>query len=134
MVSINSKFESEILKLFKYAFFGGMGVLSDVSLYAVLTLSGFPYQASNALGYFLGTAISFALNRKYTFKVKDKILIRVFKFFFVAFLGYLFSAFLLYIMVSHFFLSPILAKFITLIFVLVFQFTLNSKITFKEKR
>lgn len=119
-------------KLVRYALFGGMGVSSDMLVYTILVVNGFPYQLGNASGYFTGTLLSFFLNRKYTFNVKNKVLARMSKFFFVAFLGYGLSVFLLHIFVVYFQASPIIAKIMTLVFVLFFQFTLNSKITFRE--
>jgi putative flippase GtrA len=76
--------------------------------------------------------ISFFLNRSYTFKVKDKIFIRMFKFFSVAFVGYISSVALLYILIDVMHMNEIAAKFLTLFFVLLIQYTLNKKITFKE--
>jgi putative flippase GtrA len=119
-------------QLITYAFFGGFGVLSDVSLYSALVLLNVNYQIANTAGYFTGTMISFFLNRSYTFKVKDKIFIRMFKFFSVAFVGYISSVALLYILIDVMHMNEIAAKFLTLFFVLLIQYTLNKKITFKE--
>lgn len=119
-------------KLISYAFFGGMGVLSDLGLYTILIYLSVNYQLANAAGYATGTMISFLLNRHYTFKVKDKVLKRLATFFGVAFIGYVSSAILLYVLVSVLNLDEFLSKLITLFFVLAIQFTLNKKITFKE--
>ena len=119
-------------QLISYAFFGGMGVLSDFGLYTILISLSVNYQIANAAGYATGTLVSFFLNRNYTFKVKDKILKRLATFFGVAFVGYIFSVILLYILVSILTLDEILSKIITLFFILAIQFTLNKKITFKE--
>ena len=64
-------------KLVSYAFFGGIGVLSDLSLYSILIYLSINYQIANAIGYATGTFLSFILNRSYTFKVKDKVFIRL---------------------------------------------------------
>jgi putative flippase GtrA len=119
-------------KLISYAFFGGMGVLLDLGLYTTLVSLDINYQIANASGYATGTLMSFFLNREYTFKIKDKILKRLISFFGVAFIGYIFSALLLYIFITIFTMDEVLSKFISLFFVLVIQFTLNKKITFKE--
>lgn len=119
-------------KLISYAFFGGMGVLSDIATYTVLVYLGVNYQIANAFGYAIGTLISFFLNRHFTFQVKDKIVKRLATFFGVAFIGYISSAFILYILVKILSMNEIISKFITLFFVLMIQFTLNKKITFKE--
>lgn len=119
-------------KLITYAFFGGTGVLSDIGIYTLLISMGLNYQIANASGYLTGTLLSFFLNRHYTFKVKDKIVKRLMSFLLVAFVGYLSSAFLLYVLVERLSMDAILAKISTLFFVLIIQFTLNKKITFKE--
>lgn len=119
-------------KLISYAFFGGMGVISDLGLYTILIYLTINYQIANTVGYGIGTLISFFLNRHYTFNVKDKILKRLVSFFGVALIGYVSSAILLYILVSILNMEQMLSKVITLVFVLVIQFTLNKKITFKD--
>lgn len=119
-------------KLITYAFFGGTGVLSDIGVYSLLIGMGLNYQIANASGYLMGTLLSFFLNRHYTFKVKDKIVKRLMSFLLVAFIGYLSSALLLYVLVENLSMDAILAKISTLFFVLIIQFTLNKKITFKE--
>jgi len=119
-------------KFLSYSFFGGAGVLSDVGLYALLISIGVNYQVANAFGYFVGTLVSFFLNRQYTFKVEDNLYKRLVIFFLVAFLGYLSSVVLLYVFVVIFSIDVIFSKILTLFFVLLIQFTLNKKITFKE--
>ena len=119
-------------QLISYAFFGALGVLSDISVYAVLIALNIDYQSANASGYLTGTLISFFLNRHYTFNIKDKIFSRITKFFLVAFIGYIGSTGLLYIFIEKLTIDAILAKLLTLLFVLILQFTLNKKFTFKE--
>ncbi len=119
-------------KIIKYAFFGGFGVVTDLCMYSVIITLGMNYQLANATGYLAGTLVSFFLNRHFTFKVKDKIIFRMIKFFLVAFTGYLSSAGLLYILIEKMLIGEITAKILTLFFVLILQFTLNKKVTFKE--
>lgn len=118
-------------KFIFYAFFGGMGVLTDLSSYTLLVLISINYQVANAIGYASGTLVSFFLNRKFTFKVKDKIVKRLLSFFGVATLGYVSSAILLYISVENLNINEFVAKILTLFFVLILQYSLNKKITFK---
>jgi putative flippase GtrA len=122
------------IKLIQYSFFGGLGVLSDISIYSFLIYLNINYQFANASGYLVGTIISFFLNRHYTFKLKDKILSRILKFFSVAFAGYLVSVLLLYIFIENLMIDEIISKLLTLFFVLIIQFTLNKKFTFKESK
>lgn len=120
------------MQIIKYAFFGGFGVLTDIIFYFLLVSNEVNYQLANFVGYFAGTLISFFLNRSYTFKVKDKVIQRIIKFFLVAFLGYICSTGVLYILIELIELDKMLSKLITLFFVLIIQFTLNKKITFKQ--
>jgi hypothetical protein len=66
--------------------------------------------------------------------LKDKILSRILKFFSVAFAGYLVSVLLLYIFIENLMIDEIISKLLTLFFVLIIQFTLNKKFTFKESK
>lgn len=118
-------------KIIKYAFFGGFGVLVDVLVYSLLVYIEIDYQVANAAGYLFGTMVSFSLNRHHTFKVKNKIWTRFVKFLTVALVGYTFSALLLHLLIESIELNEILSKLITLIFVLVIQFSLNKRFTFK---
>ena len=116
----------------KYAFFGGIGVLADIIIYSLLVYFQFNYQAANASGYLSGTLISFFLNRHYTFNVKDKIYRRLFMFLTIAFIGYISSAILLYVLIEKLFIDMYISKFLTLFFVLLVQYALNKKVTFKS--
>lgn len=116
----------------KYAFFGGMGVLSDITLYTLLIILGINYQIANAVGYLTGTLLSFILNRHYTFDARDYVLKRLITFLSVAFVGYFCSVLLLYAFVQLAGIHAILAKILTLGLVFIIQFTLNKRITFKK--
>lgn len=119
------------LQIITYAFFGGFGVLSDLLIYWILIINDVNYQFANFYGYLIGTLVSFFLNRQFTFGIKDKIFIRLFKFILVASIGYICSSIILFILIDIFTVDKILSKFITLFFVLILQFTLNKKVTFK---
>lgn len=121
-------------KLIKYAFCGGFGVLSDILVYSLLIYFVVNYQFANALGYLTGTLISFFLNRQHTFKLKNKVWTRLVKFMLVAFVGYLSSALLLHILIDDVGFDAIIAKLITLLFVLFTQFYLNKQFTFKASK
>ncbi|SDS00971.1 Putative flippase GtrA (transmembrane translocase of bactoprenol-linked glucose) [Halopseudomonas xinjiangensis] len=117
-----------------YCFCGGIGVLSDLSLYYVLLAFGVPYQAANAAGYMMGTLISFILNRRITFGVRDQLLRRLAMFFGVAGVGYLASALMLWVMIDRFHIDAALAKILTLPVVVIIQFSLNRLLTFRQNR
>lgn len=119
-------------KLVLYAICGGSGVVLDFGAYALLVAGGVWYQIANIVGYALGTCLSFFLNRAITFGVKDAPVRRFLSFMSVAAFGYLVSSGLLWMLVELARVDAILAKILTLVAVLVIQFSLNSLITFRS--
>jgi putative flippase GtrA len=118
-------------QLLLYCLCGGVGVSTDyIVFFSVLTL-GLWYQGANLLGYLAGTLISFFLNRIVTFNVRDKIAQRLTRFLGVAAVGFSVSALLLWLMVVFVSIEPKIAKLLTLPVVIILQFALNRKITFK---
>jgi len=112
---------------------GGLGVVSDLTAYYFLMLFDNNYQLSNLLSYAIGTVVSFFLNTKHTFKVKDRLKVRLMVFIAVAATGYLTSAILLKILVGIANLDSLASKIITLPLIVILQYTLNNKITFRKK-
>jgi putative flippase GtrA len=98
--------------------------------YAALA-GGFWYQYANGLGYLAGTLVSFALNRIFTFAMRDRVLQRLAMFLVVAGLGFATSALLLWLLVDVAGLDARVAKLITLPVVVVLQFSLNRRLTFR---
>jgi putative flippase GtrA len=116
-----------------YCLCGVVGVFSDLATYYCLLLFGNNYQLSNLLSYLIGTLVSFSLNARHTFKVKDKLETRLAIFIAVAAVGYLTSAMLLAVLVRTPSLDAIESKIITLPIIILIQYTLNKKITFRRK-
>lgn len=50
----------------------------------------------------------------------------------IAFIGYISSAILLYVFIEKLFIDMYISKFLTLFFVLLVQYALNKKVTFKS--
>ena len=116
-----------------YCFCGLVAVSSDYFIYTLLVLGGIWYQFANIAGYFAGTVFSFFLNRKITFRISDKVNTRFGLFLAVAFIGFLSSSLILWIMVEILVVDAKVAKLLTLPFVVILQFSLNQRFTFKEK-
>jgi len=110
---------------------GGMGVTTDYGVFYLSVTAGMPYQGANALGYVAGTLVSFALNRVFTFGMRDQVLQRLGRFVGVAGVGYATSAVLLWVLVQGLLVDARIAKLLTLPVVVVLQFSLNRRITFK---
>jgi len=115
-----------------YCLCGGIGVTTDYLIYYSALTMGLWYQGANVLGYASGTLVSFLLNRKITFAVHDKVSRRLVCFFSVAAIGFLASAFMLWLMVDVVLIDPMVAKLLTLPFVVIIQFSLNRRVTFSE--
>jgi putative flippase GtrA len=114
-----------------YCLCGGLGVGVDLLSYYLALQSGLWYQTANIIGYSLGTFVSFLLNRALTFNVKDKVFIRLLSFFGVAFIGFIASSILLYLLVDILNIESRISKLLTLPFVVLIQFSINRKFTFK---
>jgi putative flippase GtrA len=115
-----------------YCICGGISVCLDYSIYYLLFSFGVWYQIANIGGYLCGTLLSFFLNRKITFNIRDKVVSRLFLFLLVASIGFLTSALMLWFLISMVSIEPRVAKLLTLPVVVLIQFLLNRKITFKK--
>jgi len=116
-----------------YCIIGFSGVGLDFSLYSLLIkFKLLDYQAANAFGYASGTLLSFILNAKFNFRVTDKLALRLISFFGVAFLGWLVSAALLNLLIGHYGFDKYLSKFATLVVVVLLQYNLNRRLSFRK--
>jgi putative flippase GtrA len=115
-----------------YCLCGGLGVVTDYVVFYLSLNAGVWYQYANVLGYLAGTLISFSLNRIFTFALRDRVLKRLAMFLAVASVGFASSALLLWLLVDWGQLDARVAKLITLPMVVVLQFALNRRITFKN--
>lgn len=116
-----------------YCVIGASGVALDFGIYSLLVkLKLLDYQAANAVGYASGTLLSFFLNAKFNFRVADKIPLRLASFFGIAFLGWLVSAGLLHLFVGRFGFDKYLSKLATLVIVVLLQYNLNRRLSFRK--
>jgi putative flippase GtrA len=115
-----------------YCIIGAGGVSLDFTLYTLLVKTGVPYQPANAIGYASGTLLSFMLNAWINFRVTDHLGRRLASFFSVAFLGWLASALLLQLLIGRLDLDKFFSKFVTLVIVLLLQYNLNRRISFRK--
>jgi putative flippase GtrA len=119
------------MQFFLYCLCGGIGVSTDYAVFYGAIMGGMWYQYANGLGYLAGTLMSFALNRIFTFGMRDRTLQRLAMFLMVASIGFAASALLLWLLVDLANVDARIAKLITLPMVVVLQFSLNRRITFK---
>jgi len=128
-LSLYYKFRNLIL----YGIIGLFSAGIDFIIYYTMTsiLDVF-YLIANIFSISIGISISFVLNKKFNFKVNDNVLKRFLIFITVGFGGLLTSSALLYYFIDILDLDKILAKLLSIAFVVLIQFFVNKFITFKK--
>lgn len=118
-----------------YSIIGVGALVIDVAVYAALTL-GLDWHPllAHSISTPVAAVFSFLANSHGNFKVTDRPFLRFFSFAVVAGIGYLVSALIIGVGIDVFALDPLVAKAISLPVVLVLQFWLNTRITFKSTR
>ncbi|MCM1336964.1 MAG: GtrA family protein [Candidatus Amulumruptor caecigallinarius] len=119
-------------KLIKYGVIGALSSSVDFIMYSLLVLGGVDMMMANVVGVNVGILTSFTLNRRYNFRVKDRAKQRFVTFYAVGLSGLAISSLMLYAMVDGLGLNEIVAKVITIVAVALFQFVVNSRITFRQ--
>lgn len=121
-------------KFILYTAIGGTAVVLDFTIFFVLAeiYSVTPLLA-NSISTFTAMIYSFLINSFVNFKVRDKLLIRFISFGMVALFGLAISSAMLVVFSYWLSLNPVLIKAASLPIVLVVQFMLNSRVTFKVK-
>ncbi len=118
-----------------YAIIGVGALVIDMSLYAIIALgAGWHPLIAHTISTPAAAIVSFLANSFMNFKVTDRLLLRFVSFGVVTTIGYLVSTLIIAVGISVLTLDPLLAKAISLPVVLVLQFTLNKRITFKSTR
>lgn len=120
-------------KFLMYFFIGGTASAIDVGLFLVLyELLGFGAIASHSVSIPTSALFSFTCNAVFNFKKTDRILGRAFSFAVIVALGYLLGVLIIWLVESYTPWGGSVGKIISLPFVFIFQFYLNSRISFSE--
>lgn len=120
-------------RIIKYGVIGAWSSFIDVVSYTILVMASVNMLVANVIGVHIGIMNSFILNRRYNFRVKDYTKQRFISFYIIGLLGLALSSGFLYLFVDGIGMNEIIAKVITIVIVALFQFVLNSRITFKRK-
>lgn len=117
-----------------YAVIGISGVTLDYILYAIL-YQGFTwnYLVASVVSTSAGITNNFIWNCLLNFRTKDRILRRFATFYGVGLLGLTLASALLYAQVEYFGAPPLIAKFSTIIIVLLLQYNLNKRYSFAKE-
>jgi len=120
-------------KFLMYLFIGGTASAIDVGLFLVLyELLGFGAIASHSVSIPTSAVFSFSCNAVFNFKKTDRILTRAFSFAVIVALGYLLGALIIWLTETYTPWGGSVGKILSLPFVFLFQFYLNSRISFGE--
>lgn len=126
---------SEILdrgSFWLYALIGLSGVLLDYGAFLVLfNIAGVHEQIANALSTTLGITNNFTLNTLFNFRKRDRLAVRFARFYLVGLAGIGLTFLLLHAFSGRLGVDPNLVKAGSLPLVLVLQYTLNKKWSFR---
>ncbi len=124
----------KVLKRFVvYAIIGFSGLSMDMLLFYLLAIVlNVNVYISNFFSMALGFTNNFFWNAHFNFKKKDRLFNRYIKFASIAIFGIFISNVIIYIFYNLLGFSEIASKLISIIIIVIIQFYLNSKITFRN--
>lgn len=116
-----------------YSIIGFSGAFIDFVVFIVL-IKVFSLNAiiANAISISLGITNNFILNSIFNFKVKDKLKQRFIKFYLIGLFGFFISSLIIYILKEVLGVDPIISKLCSIVIVVILQYSLNKRITFKK--
>jgi putative flippase GtrA len=115
-----------------YSVIGLTGVsINYVAFFILVHFFNIHYQVANFISVSMGITNNFILNSRYNFKVKDILMKRFVSFYTIGLFGLLVSSSLLYLFHKIWGINVFVSKAMTLVFVVILQFFLNRKFTFR---
>jgi len=122
-------------RFIKYCFGGGVAAIVDLSVFYILNeILSVHYLIALTISFPLAVAVNYAIQRRVTFKSKGKKYIQFPIFFAIQFGGWLLNAILTTAQVEMLGIWPTFARIIAVLIVIVYTYSSNKKITFKENR
>jgi len=116
-----------------YLLIGGVAAAIDIGLFLYLhEIIGITAITSHSVSVPLSALYSFLCNALFNFKKTDRLLSRAVAFSVVVFLGYLLGATFVFVFENWLHLCGSAGKFVSIPFVVVLQFLLNTHISFKN--
>ena len=121
-------------KFVTYLFIGGFAASIDVGIFIFLhELIEIKSLISHSISVPISAIFSFSANAYLNFKKSDLLFYRFVSFSAVVGIGYLLGILIIFIIDNVLQLGGTLGKLVSLPFVVILQFSLNSKITFRDK-
>lgn len=118
-------------QLLLYAVIGSLALVTDVGLFAGLTLVGeWSPLAAHTVSVPIAGVVSFALNASVNFRRTDRLAARMASFAVVSATGYTVGALVIWAIAEAGGLPSLLAKLMSLPLVFALQYRLNSRVTF----
>ena len=118
--------------LILYGIIGTFTATLDFLCFLLLSkVLGTHYLIANCISVLVGITTSFLLNRSYNFRVKDQAVQRFVVFLAVGLAGMLLSNLILYVSIDELGIRPAIAKLLSIVLVVFFQFLLNKYVTFR---
>lgn len=114
-----------------YSIIGASGALLDFIAFLILYKLGMNPSVASFISVSLGITNNFILNRQFNFKVSDKTAKRFAQFYTIGLSGAVVSAVLI-LLFSVAGMNPVIAKILTIPFIVVAQYVLNKRITFAQ--
>jgi putative flippase GtrA len=123
------------IQFFRYCFGGGIAALFDLGLFFSLNeLLKLHYLVALVISFTLAGVVNYTLQRKITFKSNYSKKSKQFSIFItIQVIGLLFNGVITSTQVEFFGMWPTLARFISILLVLIWTYSANKKITFKMK-
>jgi putative flippase GtrA len=115
-----------------YSLIGISGATLDFVFFALLLRIHTNYLLANLISISVGIINNFILNILLNFKIKDKLSTRFISFYLIGMVGLLISSILLSFFVKIFHWPILLSKFFTIFIIIMVQYNLNKKISFKK--
>lgn len=123
-------------KFIKYCFFGGLAAIIELaSFFIINSIFGIGYFITTPISFIIAATANFFLQRKFTFKNNYEKKHKQFIVFALIAIGGLiinWIATIAYVELFH--LAPIIAKFFAILTALIYNYTLNKKITFGKMK
>ena len=121
-------------KFIAYLFIGGFAVSIDMGIFLFLhELIGIKPLICHSVSVPIAAIFSFSVNAYLNFKKSDFLFYRFVSFSIVVVIGYLLGVLIIFIIDTVLQLGGTIGKLVSLPFVVMVQFYLNSKITFRDK-
>ncbi|WP_438493125.1 GtrA family protein [Paenibacillus sp. IHBB 3054] len=118
-----------------YIIFGILTTVVNISIFYVLSKSGFDFKISTTIAWVISVLFAFITNKKYVFKStenKPKSTLKEFnQFFILRILSYIIDLVSMILLINYISMDVMIAKVITNIIVIVLNYLISKKLIFK---